>query len=206
VRGLSDPRVEAAGVGPELAAALAAIDEANAEDPTEVLIGGVGTPLALAHGRLASAWVRHLRTDAADVVLLAARAHHLRRWEVPRTSYPEGRVGYLRWRRDQKARHADEVATILVGAGYPDVDVARVQALIRREHLGRDPDVQLVEDAACLVFMETQLGSLAARLERTHLLEVIRKTAAKMSPEAIAATALLPLGAAERDLLSAALG
>ena len=51
----------------------------------------------------------------SDALRIAARAHHLRRWEVPRSSYPEGRAGYLRWRRDQKARHAREVADVLAG-------------------------------------------------------------------------------------------
>lgn len=196
MRGLSDAR---------LPAAEAAIDAANADDPNTVTVRGSTEPLALAHGRLAAEWVRRLAPSAPDAVVLAARAHHLRRWEVPRSSYPDGRAGYLRWRRDQKRRHADDVAGILRDAGYGDDEIARVQALIRRDRLGTDPDAQLVEDAACLVFLETQLAEVAERFDREHLLEVIRKTARKMSADALAAVATVELGAVERQLLADAL-
>lgn len=188
-----------------LESATAAIDAANADDPSEVTVRGETLPLALTHGRLAAEWVCRLSPGAADTVVLAARAHHLRRWEVPRSTYPEGRAGYLRWRRDQKRRHADDVAGLLRDAGYAAHEIERVQALVRRDGLGSDPDAQLVEDAACLVFLETQLADVASRFDRDHLLEVIRKTARKMSPDALAAVADLPLGATERALLGDAL-
>ena len=185
--------------------AAAAIDAANAEDPTIVVVRGSAQPLALVHGRLAVAWVERLLESPDDGVLLAARAHHLRRWEVPRASYPEGRPGYLRWRRDQKARHAADVAGLLEVAGYSRTVIERVQALIRREGLGTDPDAQAVEDAAGLVFLETQLADVSSRLDHDHLLDVIRKTARKMSPAGLALVAEVPLGPDELALLAAAL-
>jgi hypothetical protein len=185
--------------------AVAAIDAANAEDPGTTLVGGTPQPLALAHGRLAVGWVERLVTAPDDTLLLAARAHHLRRWEEPRASFPEGRAGYLRWRKAQKARHARDVEAILVSAGYGPDAVERVQALIRREHLGTDPGAQAVEDAACLVFLETQLAELVSRLEQPHLVDVIRKTAAKMSPDALALVPDVPLTAETRALLAQAL-
>lgn len=186
--------------------AVAAIDAANADDPTSITVRGAAAPLALAHGRLAAEWVLRLRADAPETVLLAARAHHLRRWEMPRSSYPEGRPGYLRWRRDQKARHADDIAAILDPAGYDADDIARVQALIKRDGLGSDPETQLVEDAACLVFVETQLVSTAATLEPDHMVTVLHKTARKMSPGAIALIAEVPLTDEGRAILVAAFG
>jgi len=189
-----------------LDAASSAIDSANADDPNEVTVRGGTVPLALAHGRLAAEWVTRLSPGADDTVVLAARAHHLRRWEVPRSSYPEGRPGYLRWRRDQKQRHADDVASLLDAAGYSSDEIERVRALIRREGLGTDPDTQLVEDAACLVFIETQLGEVSERFDREHLLDVIRKTARKMSPAGLTAVSRIDLGERERSLLEDALG
>ena len=62
-----------------------------------------------------------------------------------------------------------------------------MQALVRRDHLATDPGSQAVEDAACLVFIETQLADVATKLEHDHLIDVIRKTAKKMSPAALAA-------------------
>ena len=186
-------------------AAVAAIDASNSDDPNTVVVRGASEPLALAHGRLAAEWIDRLVPDADDALRLAARAHHLRRWELARSAYPDGRAGYLRWRRDQKQRHAADVAALLTAAGYDDAAIERVQALIRREHPATDPGAQAVEDAACLVFLETQLGSTADRLEHDHMLDVIRKTARKMSPAALALVADVPLGPAEQALITEAL-
>jgi hypothetical protein len=163
-----------------------------------------GDPLALEHGRRAAAWVRRLDPDADDARLLAARAHHLRRAAVPRSSYPEGRAGYLRWRRDAKDRHAAEVAELLAAAGYDDAAVARVQALVRKEGKG-ERAAQVHEDAACLVFLETQLDELTERLGEDRTVEVLRKTARKMSPDGLAAAGGLELSPRGRSLLERAL-
>ena len=186
--------------------ACVAIDAANANDPTIVMVRGEASALALAHGRLAAQWVHRLVPMADEALLLAARAHHLRRWEVPRSSYPDGRAAYLRWRRDQKVRHAEEVDVILREVGYDAETIARVQALIRRDNVKTDADAQAVEDAACLVFIETQLAAMAPRFDHARLLEVIRKTAAKMSAAGLALVRELPLGDVEHALLREALG
>ncbi len=94
---------------------------------------------------------------------------------------------------------------ILAEAGYPPVQIERVQALIRRDDLVSDPETAALEDAACLVFIETQLAEMAPRLPRERLVDVIRKTASKMTPAGLAAIAALPIGDAERELLAAAL-
>lgn len=193
----------------DLDAALAAVDAANAADPTSIEIRGERLPLALGHGRLASGWVSRLRAGApggaSPELVIAARAHHLRRWELPRSAYPEGRAGYHRWKSAQRSRHAADVAHLLFAAGFDEASVARVQSLVRREHLTTDAEAQALEDAACLVFIETQLAAVSERFDRDHLLDVVRKTARKMSPAGLAATADLPIGDVEREILAAAL-
>lgn len=161
--------------------ALEAIDAANADDPNRLEIGGVERPKELAHAELVTGWVRRLRPQPSEELLLAARAHHLRRWAVPRSSYPDGRAGYLRWRRHLHERHARETAEILAAAGYDEVVISRVADIVRKRNLASDPEVQALEDALCLVFLQTQLHELAARVERPKMLEVLRKTLAKMS-------------------------
>ncbi|MDZ7679611.1 MAG: DUF4202 domain-containing protein [Acidimicrobiales bacterium] len=188
------------------ATAVSIIDSANAEDPNQVTVRGERRPLALAHGQLAAEWVARLVPDADEALLLAARAHHLRRWEVPRSSYPEGRAGYLRWRRDQKDRHAEQVADLLGTAGYDEATIHRVQTLVRRQRLDNESGTQTVEDAACLVFLETQLVEVSGQLERDHLIEVITKTANKMSPAALGLVDEVPLGDEARQILADALG
>jgi hypothetical protein len=188
-------------LSPRYDAAVAAIDAANADDPTIIEVRGQRVALALIHGRLATEWIEQLVDEPDEPLLLAARAHHLRRWELRRDSYPVGRAGYLRWRRDQKIRHATDVAGILAGCGYEPAEIERVQRLIRRESID---GMQAVEDAACLVFIETQLASMAERMERVHLVDVIRKTAKKMSAGGLELVARIPLGEEEVGLLSEA--
>jgi hypothetical protein len=138
--------------------------------------------------------------------LLAARAHHLRRWELPRSGYDTGKAGYLRWKRDQRQRHARDVAVLLVDHGFDSATIERVQALVRRDNLAVDAGSQAIEDAACLAFVETQLADVATKLDREHLIDVLRKTARKMTPAGAAAIALIPLAEAEQQLLADALG
>ena len=189
-------------LSPRYDAAVAAIDAANADDPTVVEVRGQRIALALVHGQLAAEWIEKLVDEPDETLTLAARAHHLRRWELPRDSYPLGRAGYLRWRRDQKARHARDVAAILESCAYETSEIEAVQRLIRRESVD---GAQAVEDAACLVFIETQLASIAERMDHDLLVEVIRKTARKMSARGLELVASIPLGDAEKTLLTLAL-
>ena len=181
------------GLSDRFAAAVAAIDAANAADPQRVTVRGEDLPLAVAHGRLAAEWVAQLVDSPDDAMLLAARAHHLRRWELARASYPEGRAGYLRWRRDQKQRHAADVVGVLGGVGYDEATINRVQVLLRRVRLDDESGTQVMEDAACLAFLETQLGDLAGRLDDEHMVSVVQKVAAKMSPGALDLVGRIPL-------------
>ena len=189
-----------------LGRAVAAIDAANAADPNAIVVAGTRRPKELAHAELVTGWVTRLDPDADEPLLLAARAHHLRRWTIPRASYPEGRAGYLKWRRTLHDQHAREVAEILEAVGYDQPTIARVQQLVRKRGLGSDPDVQVLEDALCLVFIETQLHDLAARLEPAKVVDVVEKTAKKMSPRALELALGLDIDPGDRDLLVQILG
>jgi ketosteroid isomerase-like protein len=185
--------------------ALAAIDAANRADPNEVTVRDRTGPKEVIHAELVTDWVRHLRPDADEALLLAARGHHFRRWTIPRNSFPGGRAAYLRWRRTLHKQQADELGALLRECGYDEPAITRVQALVRKDGLGRDPDVQTLEDALCLVFLETQFLDVAARLEPETLRNVVVKTAAKMSRDGMAAIADVPLDPRARELLDGAL-
>ena len=169
---------------PALAEALAAIDVANADDPNSF----EGRPLAQHQGQRAEHWVRELDSDASDELRLAARAHHLRRWEVPRNSYPEGRAGYLKWRAAQKRRHAEDLTALLSGHRFDEETIARAGEIVSKKGLGKDPEVQVFEDAVSLTFVETQLATLADTVDDPdQLAKILGKTLNKMSPDGRAA-------------------
>ena len=185
--------------------ALDAIDAANGDDPNRIAVRGTQRPKELAHAELATDWVRRLDPDPSEALLLATRAHHLRRWTIARSSQPTGRVGYLRWRKALQEQHASDVAAILEEVGYDETTIVRVQDLVRKRGLGHDPDVQVLEDALCLVFVETQLRDLTGRVEPEKMTEILEKTAKKMSERALELALDLELDADERGLLERAL-
>jgi hypothetical protein len=184
--------------------AIAAIDAANADDPNTLVVDGVARPKEQAHAEMMTRWVQQLDPEATEAQLLAARAHHLRRWSIPRTDFPEGRAGYLRWRTTLNKQHAAEVGEILQGVGYGDDVVETVQRIIRKQGLATDPAVQIHEDALCLVFLSTQLGPVAAQLGDEKGTDVVQKTVAKMSERGRRQALLLDLVPAEAQLVAAA--
>ena len=189
----------------KLAQALAAIDAANAADPNVITYNGEEQPKELCHSRLATEWLDRLAPEATEAQKLAARAHHLRRWEIPRDSYPKDRAGYLRWRTELGRFHAEETAKLLADACYDPETIERVKAIIRKRNLKGDPEVQTHEDVLCLVFLSTQLDMLAADLETDKLIEVLAKSLNKMSEEGRRQALRLSLNNAQRGILARAL-
>ena len=155
-----------------------AIDAANAADPRS----HGDTPLAQAQGRMAEEWSVRLDNNASEALRLAARAHHLRRWELPRSDYPDGRAGYLRWRRAQRQRHARDLAAILDDAGVDESVSLRAAQIVAKRDLGTDAEVQVFEDAVSLTFLETELEPMIDRFgDDAKAIDIVAKTLAKMS-------------------------
>jgi hypothetical protein len=188
---MADSRTADRGADARLAAAIAAIDAFNAADPKRVLVDGREVADSVHYAERMSAWVERLDPSAPDALRLAARAQHIGRWTIPRANYPEGLAGYSRWRRDLARFHADTAGRILAEAGYDPATVARVGALIRKEGLGRDPETQVLEDAACLTFLETGFDEFSRRHPDDKIVDIVRKTWRKMGPKGRALAAEL---------------
>ena len=156
-------------------AAIRSIDEENARDPRAIEL-----PYSL---RLTE-WVRRMVPDASEALAIAARGQHIARWSIPREDFPRGLKGYMQWREGLKAFHARRLAEILRACGYDGAMIERVRVLVTKELLPGDPESQSLEDALCLVFLETQLSEFAARKPREKTVDILRKTWAKMSPRA----------------------
>jgi len=166
---------------PRLERSIAAIDAANAADPRRVAHDGEDLPLEVLHARRMTHWLAVVDLNADAAQQLAARAHHLRRWERPRGDYPEGRAGYLRWRKDAREHHAQVVAELLAADGWDAATVDDVCRIVRKEDLRTDPRVQAHEDALCLTFIELQAGKFLGSRDPDEARRIVEKTAAKMS-------------------------
>jgi hypothetical protein len=166
-------------------AAIAAFDSANSADPNSERDGGAEEPKELVYARRMSMMLERFAPEAPEAVRLAVRCQHIRRWEIPRDSFPRGPEGYRAWRKRLMDFHAETAGRMLRDAGYDDGTVAHVQALLRKERLKRDPDSQLVEDVVGLVFLEHYLERFVAEhseYDEAKLADILRKTWAKMSP------------------------
>lgn len=168
------------------------IDAANAEDPSGQ---------AVEYGRRMTCWMGRLTTRPSTALAIAVRAQHLRRWDIPRARYPQGRSGYLRWRRACARHHAELASRILDDLRAPAALIERVAALVRKEGLGSDAETQVLEDAACLSFLEAELAGFAEGRDAKTLWRVLSRTWAKMSPLARELAAALDVSPPLADVL-----
>jgi Domain of unknown function (DUF4202) len=168
--------------GNRLAQVIAAIDAANARDPGTIEVDGAREPAELVYGRRMSETLARMAPAASEHLRIAARGQHVERFTSPRASYPEGRVGYLKWRNDLKQFHARRLAEMMAAAGYSADDIGRVGALVRKERLKSDAEVQMLEDVVCVVFLEHYLGDFLKKTDPDKLAGILAKTWSKMSP------------------------
>lgn len=173
------------------AAACRVIDQAHAADPEQ----RDGCPAELVYADAVEAWVRRLSPSASEVLILAARAQHLERWTLPRSSYPMDRVGYHAWRTEQYRRQGARARELCLGAGIPADSASRIELLVAKRLL-RDPEGQVLEDAACLVFLESEVAGFAADhpdYAAGKYVDILVRTMRKMSAPARALALALPL-------------
>lgn len=184
---------------------LAAIDAANARDPVVVAVDGAQVARALIYGQRMSAALAGYQPDASEALQIAARAQHIERWVIPRESYPEGRIAYLKWRKDLQHHHASRMGEIMSRAGYGADEIARVGTLLHKERLKYDAEVQTLEDVICLVFLEFEASEFIAKHDDDKVRDILAKTARKMSAHGIAEAAKLKLDPRLQRLLGEAL-
>jgi hypothetical protein len=174
------------------------IDTAHAADPTRAADGRAAELVYADH---MEAWVARLVPAAAPLLKLAARCQHLERWSVPRMNFPEGKPGYLAWRRSLYTKQADRARALLLQAGVSTAEAAEAATWVSKAGLKANPGTQALEDAACLVFLENEISAFAAQhtdYPREKFVDIIRKTWRKMSPpaQALARNVALPPGIA----------
>jgi hypothetical protein len=188
-----------------LARALQRFDAGNAEDPHVEIADGKAWPREQLYSARLHSWVRRLVTNPSEALVLAAHCQHLRRWKIPRDSYPATKAGYLRWRADLKKFHAAESAAILRDCGYDEVTIAAVQALNLKSNFPADPDSRVLEDALCLVFLEFQFEELASRTSDEKMINALKKSWGKMSASAREQALKLQYSSKCSDLIQQAL-
>ena len=163
-----------------LTAAITLIDAANVLDPNL----DEGRPKELLYAERMTAMLARFAPGADEVAQLAVRAQHIRRWVVPRDSYPQTREGYLMWRKGLYKFHADEAARLMRLVDYEETTIDRVMQAVGKKGIKANADTQLLEDVSALVFIEHYLVAFVATkpgYDEAKWLDIIRKTWKKMS-------------------------
>lgn len=157
------------------------IDQANKADPNLELVEDIEVPAALLYGTRMSSMLERFAPDASQVVQIAARAQHIKRWAIPRSDYPLGKKGYYDWRQELGRKHAEWTGEILAELGADQELIERVGSLLRKEKLKKDPECQQLEDVICLVFLAHYAEAFAAQHEEAKVIDILQKTWRKMS-------------------------
>jgi hypothetical protein len=168
--------------------AVALIDAANAEDPRmDTDASGQQIPRELLYGQRMAEMIQRFTPEADEVQRLAVRAQHIQRWKTPRDSYPMTRDGYMQWRTGLYKFHAETCGRLMQEAGYDEASIERAKQAVGKRGLKVNPDTQLLEDVADLVFIEYYMLGFAgqkADYSEEKWLDIIRKTWKKMSERA----------------------
>jgi len=163
------------------------IDAANSADPNQVNADGRDWPKELLYSERMSDMLDRFQPEADEVMKLAIRAQHIERWKSSRQDYPEGRIGYLQWRKDLYKIQASRAAQLLGEAGYNEQDADRAWQAVAKKNIKGNPDTQLLEDVTDLVFMEHYMLEFVGKhpeYDEAKWIEIIQKTWRKMSAEA----------------------
>jgi len=180
------------------------IDAAHSADPMRAVDG---RPAELVYADRVEAWVAKLRPDASAHLLLAARCQHLERFLTPRSTYPEGKAGYLQWRKFLYQKQAARARELTLQAGVPAPEADAIARWVSKTDLKKDPGSQALEDAAVLVFLENEIGAFAAQhadYPQEKFVDILRKTWRKLSPAAQNHAAALDLPPAIAALVAEA--
>ncbi len=189
----------------KLTCAFKAFDEYNSKDPNLFQWNNETVPQELFLAKALYDWVLVLDPQAHDELLLASRCQHIGRWEIPRSSYPDGRDAYLKWRKDLALHHFSVAEYILRDCGYADDKINRVRQILLKMKIKQDPDVQTMENALCLVFLQYQFETFLLTLDDEKMINILFRSLLKMDAAGHAHALKLSFSERATALLTAAL-
>lgn len=160
---------------------LEAIDNVNKEDPNTVEINSEEQAKELVYGHHMSACLNKYWPEANELLQIAVRAQHIKRWHLKRTEFEAGKAGYYQWRIAQGKYHAQLASEIMQEKGYSQLEIDKTAAIIRKEKIKSNEDSQTLEDVACLVFLTYYFNDFAAKYTEEKIVRIVQKTWGKMS-------------------------
>jgi hypothetical protein len=168
-----------------LTAVLTAIDNINSEDPHQTIIDGHSQPNELLYGQYMSNCIEQYFPQSNELLKIAVRAQHIKRWDLKRNAFAEGKAGYYQWRIEQGRLHAQLTKSLMLDNGYDETEAESTACMLRKEKLKTNNDTQTLEDVACLVFLQYYFDAFAATYteqdNEAKIIRIVKKTWGKMS-------------------------
>ncbi len=156
----------------------------GALDPRRVHWQDSELPYQLAEAAALQYYIEKLEPAPSIALQLAAHCQHLRRFSYPRNAFPEGRIGYLAWRRDASRRSAAEAAEILDSIALPPDVILQVTSIVTKTDRTHNPDVQTMQDALGLSFLRLDAPTFCAKHTEAEVQRILQRTWLKTSSRA----------------------
>jgi len=167
----------------QLQSTIIAIDDINKQDPNCTILNNESHAKELLYGQLMSQCLASYWPDANELLQIAVRAQHIKRWHLKRDEFPLGKTGYLNWRKELGRFHAQTTKQLMLKIGYNEADAEKTACIIRKEKLKKNTDSQTLEDVACLVFLQYYFDEFAAKHNEEKIIRIVQLTWKKMSEQ-----------------------
>lgn len=178
----------------QLELVLSAIDDINRQDSNITLLQNKEHPKELLYGQRMTACLTQHWPQASELLQIAVRAQHIKRWHLKRNEFEQGKAGYYQWRIALGKFHGELTAKVMIEHGYSERQAQQTASIICKENL-RDKednqlnsDSQILEDVACLVFLEHYFNEFATQYlkqdNEAKIIRIVQLTWKKMSEDA----------------------
>ncbi|MCR9250108.1 MAG: DUF4202 domain-containing protein [bacterium] len=181
------------------------IDEINSEDPNKIKVGDKEEAKELIYGQRMTEMLKFYNEESSEVLQIAARGQHIKRWMISRDEFSMDRKGYLKWRTQLKLKHAEILSEIMQGEGYGADEIERVATLVTKKKLKTDDESKELEDVVCLVFLKYYFGEFIPKHGEEKVIDIVRKTWGKMTAKGHELALQLPLTDEETSIVQKAL-
>ncbi|MFK5893770.1 MAG: DUF4202 domain-containing protein [Pseudomonadota bacterium] len=160
------------------------IDASNNEDPNIETVDGKEWPKELLYSHRMADMIQRFSPEADEIKKISVHGQHVQRWKSQRKEYSMDRKGYHQWRTNLYKFHAETTADLMQQAGYDQNAIDRVKKAVGKKDIRNNPDTQMLEDIAALVFIEHYMLAFANKhpeYDEAKWIDIIRKTWRKMS-------------------------
>lgn len=188
-------------------AVIAVIDKANADDPRTIVADGEARPYEVVYSERMTRRLEAMYPEASELLRIAAHGQHVRRFDIARSGFAQGREGYNEWRRTCREHHAKLLDDIMSRNGYAEAEIKHVTKLVKKEQLKKDKESQALENVVDVVFLEHYFDEFHGKYphyDDAKIIDIIGKTLRKMSPKGHQAALALDLPPRTRALVLAA--